>query len=119
MSQNINLFCYNAGIAAIGVGVTGNLFIRIPTGKDFLLDEIRTTGQLNLYLSLQTSDGYLFSSNAFNAGCIANHATSQNPLKFDRPYRIKGGTEITITYNNLSGGALTFFEIELWGNHAD
>jgi hypothetical protein len=119
MSQNINLFCYNVGIATIAGGATGNLFIRIPTGKDFMLDEIRTTGQVNLYITLQTSDGYLFSSSAFNVGCLANNATAQNPLKFPRAYRIKGGTEITINYNNLSGGVLTYFEIQLWGKKDD
>ncbi len=116
--QNINLFNYNAGVAAIAIGASGTLTIRIPTGVDFILKEIRTTGQLNLYITMQTSDGYLFSSAAFNAGCVANNATVSNPLKFDKPYIIKGGTEITVSYNNLSGAAITFFEIQLWGNHA-
>lgn len=97
-------FIYNVRGTLLGGGAAEILTLTISNDADFFLQEIRTVGTNNLRVMIRQTNGTLFSSIAFNAAIIG---AGQNALKFMKPFQLPKNTQLEITLDNQTGGALT------------
>lgn len=100
----------------VGAGVTVTPQITISSEDDFELHEIRGNVQAQgaIFVTIQNSNGYIWSNYAFDAALISAGATANNKVVLPYPILIPKNTQINITIQNTTGGALTY-ELQFWG----
>lgn len=90
--------------------------ITISSDEDFELHEIRGNVQAQgaIFITIQNSNGYIWSNFAFDAAMISAGATANNKIVLPYPIVIKANTQINITLQNTTGAAITY-ELQFWG----
>lgn len=90
--------------------------ITIDNEYDFELHEIRGNVQAQgaVLLTIQNSNGDIWSNTSFDAAMISAGANANNKVVPPYPIIIQRGTQINITMQNTTGAAITY-ELQFWG----
>jgi hypothetical protein len=106
------LFNYVINSGSVGANSSTNKQLTFSSDSDFLLSEIRATGNSGINLQISLSNGQQFSSSAFATSLIGG--ANIPLLSFRLKVVIPKNTTMTFTFTNTTGGALTE-EVQLWG----
>lgn len=114
---NKAFFCYNAKVSALAGGSSSVQQITFSNHSDFLLKEIRNTLQAAgaILITIALTSGDQFSNQALDSALFS---TGFNGIKFFENVIIPANTNINVTIQNTTGGALSH-EIQFWGYKID
>lgn len=98
--------------ASLGAGVVAVVTQQLPNDGDFEIREVRTTGTSNIFITATVNNAIVTQLASWNAGLIG---AGQNGLKLFDPWILARNSTIQMQYENLTGGAVSAFELQLIG----
>lgn len=107
-------YCYAVRVAgSLGAGSQSVQQLNFASDSDFVLEEIRTSGEDDLRITMSNASGDQWSNTSLNVYLFGRG--NDGVKDFGGGIVIPKNSQVNVTFDNQSGAGISNAELQLWG----